>query len=423
MWPLLCLYLFAHVKAATIQEDTTTEPIPCLLGDQESEPTCYFLDQVEETKAKLQLFEKCLNVRSPKKVTLSRISQSLLIDQRICGVRNTSDVSKSELCFVPVQLQAQTHSYFISINASQEEYQPVFSNINHPDFLTKKLSLEKEIGSTILEHGTLGNTFESVFITALDSWLNQNIKVHGYLQFRSQVPDLSGHWETLNNDKFSNLTIIEEPQKCPKLKTLKKDIPKDFDVDYLDDNQDLNVGDVFHLQCSDGLKLSFDNDSFKAWDDYFTVTCLPNLQYSVRNHWPTCVKSCGTCLPEAPDRTGLVPIQPDHQVPIGQVASYTCQDKTLGTDSGPSELYHVKCIDENTFDIPGEYGWPLCLPKTTKVPPMIPLAFNQTMERRVQAIYQRHQKKEFIDLSVKIEDPGNHFLTTTIPSVLGNIIH
>lgn len=409
-------------------DETTTEPLPCLLPDQKTEDfDCYFLEQFEDDESRLQLFERCLNERSRKKVILSRISQSLMIDQRVCGVSNASDVINSELCFVPVNLQAPVFAHFISVNVSQEEFQTLFSNINHPDFLAKKLSLEMEMGTLILGHEILGKIFESVLITALELWLNyqneRRLKVQAFLQFRSEIvqEDLLQHWETLTNDKFYNMTI-EERKKCPKLKTIKKDIPEDFndDLESLDDELELNIGNYFNLQCPDGLKLSFDNDSFLAWDDYFTVTCMPSTQYSVKYHWPSCVKACGTCLPEAPERTGLVPIQPDHQVPIGQHANYICQDNSLGTDQGPSELYLVSCIGENTFEIPSEYGWPLCLPRTTTVPPVIPLAFNQTMERRVAAIYQRHQKKEFIDLSVKIQDPGSHFLTTTIPSVLGN---
>ena len=417
------LFVFFHESLALEENETTTEPLPCLLPEKLEDLNCYFLDQFEDdVESRLQLFERCLKERSGKKVILSRIAQSLMIDQRVCGVSNTSDLN-SELCFVPVNSQARVFAHFISVNVSQEEYRTLYSNINHPDFLAKKFSLEMEMGTLILGHEILGKVFESVFITNLDLWLNENqnqLKIQAFLQFRSEIvqADLLQHWETLTNDKYSNMTI-EQKKSCPKLKTLKKDIPKDFDIKSLDDNQELNVGDYFNLQCPEGLKLSFDNDSFLAWDDYFTVTCLPNQQYSVKYNWPRCVKACGTCLPDPPERTGLVPIQPNHQVPIGQQAKYICQDNSLGTDQGPSELYLVKCIGENTFEIPEEYGWPLCLPKTTTVPPVIPLAFNQTMERRVAAIYQRHQKKEFIDLSVKIQDPGSHFLTTTIPSVLG----
>ena len=140
---------------------------------------------------------------------------------------------------------------------------------------------------------------------------------------------------------------------------------------------------------------------------------------SVSEYWPKCVKSCKKCLPDPPELTGLIPVQPDHQIPVGQFANYICKDTTLGTDSGPSEYFKVQCIAENTFDLPTEYGWPICLPRTTTIPPVIPMAFNQTMERRVGEIYQRYQKKEFIDLSVKIQESDNHILQTTLPTVLG----
>ena len=108
----------------------------------------------------------------------------------------------------------------------------------------------------------------------------------------------------------------------------------------------LHVGEFINLNCQNGLVLSFDNDTFQAWDDYFTITCLPNLQYSITENWPKCVKSCSTCLPDPPDRTGLVPIQPEYQVPIGQFGSYACRDTTQGTDS-VSEIGKIHYISHN----------------------------------------------------------------------------
>ena len=53
---------------------------------------------------------------------------------------------------------------------------------------------------------------------------------------------------------------------------------------------------------------------------------------------------------------------------------------------------------------------------------VIPKALNQTLNRRVEELEKRFQKSEFVDLSVKLQEPQNHLLITTLPSVLG-IIH
>ena len=140
------LFVVFHESLALEENETTTEPLPCLLPEKLQNLDCYFLDQFEDTESRLQLFERCLKERSGKKVILSRISQSLMIDQRVCGVSNTSDLN-SELCFVPVNSQARAFAHFISVNVSQEEYQTLYSNINHPDFLAKKFSLEIRICS------------------------------------------------------------------------------------------------------------------------------------------------------------------------------------------------------------------------------------------------------------------------------------
>ena len=52
---------------------------------------------------------------------------------------------------------------------------------------------------------------------------------------------------------------------------------------------------------------------------------------------------------------------------------------------------------------------------------VIPKALNQTLNRRVEELEKRFQKSEFVDLSVKLQEPQNHLLITTLPSVLGNI--
>ena len=52
------------------------------------------------------------------------------------------------------------------------------------------------------------------------------------------------------------------------------------------------VGEFFNLKCPDGWKLSYDNDTFDAWDDLFTISCTPLKLYSENNYFPSCVKSC-----------------------------------------------------------------------------------------------------------------------------------
>ena len=52
---------------------------------------------------------------------------------------------------------------------------------------------------------------------------------------------------------------------------------------------------------------------------------------------------------------------------------------------------------------------------------VIPKALNQTLNRRVEELEKRFKKSEFVDLSVKLQEPQNHLLITTLPSVLGNI--
>ena len=52
---------------------------------------------------------------------------------------------------------------------------------------------------------------------------------------------------------------------------------------------------------------------------------------------------------------------------------------------------------------------------------MIPKALNQTLLRRVEDLAKQFQKSKFIDLSVKLQEPENHLIITTLPSVLSNI--
>ena len=95
-----------------------------------------------------------------------------------------------------------------------------------------------------------------------------------------------------------------------------------------------SIGETFNLKCSanknEDLKFSFDNDSFNAWDDFFTIACSPLQNYNFPTHWPECVKSCKNCLPEAPLHTGLLPVKPPNSIPIGSFGEYVCDDRSLG---------------------------------------------------------------------------------------------
>ena len=79
-----------------------------------------------------------------------------------------------------------------------------------------------------------------------------------------------------------------------------------------------------------GPLLSFDNDSFNAWDDFFTIACSPLQKYTFPKYWPECVKSCKNCLPDAPLHTGLLPVVPPNSIPIGGFGEFVCDDRSLG---------------------------------------------------------------------------------------------
>ena len=49
---------------------------------------------------------------------------------------------------------------------------------------------------------------------------------------------------------------------------------------------------------------------------------------------------------------------------------------------------------------------------------VISKALNQTIKRRVKGMSDGLQKNRFIDLSVKLKDPENHFAYTTIPWII-----
>ena len=100
----------------------------------------------------------------------------------------------------------------------------------------------------------------------------------------------------------------------------------------LDPEASYKIGQTFNLQCPDGLKISHDNDTYNAWDDVYTISCTPLLKYTISDYWPTCVQSCKLCLPNPPERTGLVPVQPKNTIPVGGYGQYICLDTTLGID-------------------------------------------------------------------------------------------
>ena len=54
---------------------------------------------------------------------------------------------------------------------------------------------------------------------------------------------------------------------------------------------------------------------------------------------------------------------------------------------------------------------------------VISKALNQTIMRRVKAMSAELQKNRFIDLSVKLKDPENHFAFTTIPWIISKYEH
>ena len=85
----------------TNQESTTTEIIntteaPCFI-EKEVKPKCYYLEDLSNSK--LELFKRCLKIRSPKLKTFSKKSKTVFIDSRKCGVTNETNVKSSEICF------------------------------------------------------------------------------------------------------------------------------------------------------------------------------------------------------------------------------------------------------------------------------------------------------------------------------------
>jgi hypothetical protein len=132
------------------------------------------------------------------------------------------------------------------------------------------------------------------------------------------------------NGKFFFKT---ESGSCPKLKSLQAKIPEQlWTASNLDENATLSIGETFNLVCPDGLKISTDNDSFHDYDDLYTVGCTTLFQYNYPLYWPLCVKACNSCLPDAPERTGLVRIIPLNTIPSGQYGKYMCTDTSLGVD-------------------------------------------------------------------------------------------
>ena len=48
-----------------------------------------------------------------------------------------------------------------------------------------------------------------------------------------------------------------------------------------------------------------------------------------------------SCLPEAPQNTGLQPVTPPNTIPVGGYGKYICSDPLLGVDEVTS--YSIKC--------------------------------------------------------------------------------
>ena len=85
----------------TTNPDSTTEIIdtteaPCFI-EKEVKPKCYYLEDLANSK--LELFKRCLKIRSPKLKKFSKKSKTVFIDRRKCGVTNETDVKSSEICF------------------------------------------------------------------------------------------------------------------------------------------------------------------------------------------------------------------------------------------------------------------------------------------------------------------------------------
>ena len=85
----------------TTNQDSTTEIIntteaPCFI-EKEVKPECYYLEDLSSKK--LELFKRCLKIRSPKLKKFSKKSKTVFIDSRKCGVTNETNVKSSEICF------------------------------------------------------------------------------------------------------------------------------------------------------------------------------------------------------------------------------------------------------------------------------------------------------------------------------------
>lgn len=192
--------------------------------------------------------------------------------------------------------------------------------------------------------------FENVIITAMTSWIDEEdenqfkVEVTLYAQFTTAISNdtYSEFWEALlETDNYLKSNVVSGlkvafPLKCPDLKGMKKAMPPEiWMASALNESSAYKVGDLIHLQCPNGWKISKDNDTFDEWDDLYTVACL-NLASPIYNaplYWPSCRKACTVCLPDPPAYSGLVAIKPPNSIPIGQYGSYKCLDATLGVDS------------------------------------------------------------------------------------------
>lgn len=266
-----------------------------------------------------------------------------------------------------------------------------------------------------------GTQLESICLYSIKNSTDVNdVNIEMVTQFLQPDANLKENLQQLVGQDFGQLQIDETLEKCPKVSTL--NIPQDIiSASNLEQDQDFEIGQTFHLKCPQGLKLSFDNDTIDHWDDLFSVTCLPILRYSNEIYWPTCVKDCKVCLPPAPVNSGLIPIVPPNSIAIGDFAQYQCLDSSLGVNEADTEFLNVKCVDEDEFDLPVK--WPICMPRTTTVSPVIAAAFNATLFRRVLEVQEGIEKdNEFVDLSVELDAGDNYFQTVTLPSLLALMV-
>ena len=122
----------------------------------------------------------------------------------------------------------------------------------------------------------LSMSLEWITVISLDALDTDAYQINLNIGFRSSITneELETIWKNMDSTKFQNFSLITR-ENCSKI----LNIPDLVETDSGDNTQPLKVGEFFNLKCPEGLKLSFDNDSFQAWDDYYTVTCLPTLQY------------------------------------------------------------------------------------------------------------------------------------------------